>query len=129
MNPEALLTRLSALGLKVEPSQHPGMVVVSPAERLTPDLMEEIAAHKAELLALLAARQPPLPAPVAWRVTAMRPQLPPFPRPAPLLLARDRPYAPGQCLSCGDPIPAPRCAPCQAAAALVLAEWRRGSPG
>lgn len=59
MTPEALLDRLADEGIRIRPSDRPGLVVVSPAERLTPELRAEIEAHRAALLALLEARRPP----------------------------------------------------------------------
>jgi predicted RNA binding protein YcfA (HicA-like mRNA interferase family) len=70
---------------------------------------------------------------VAWRVEAMRPQIPPR-GPIPFLLARlevTTPYAPGHCGSCGDPLDAGqrfRCSPCQQAAWQALNEVREGVP-
>jgi hypothetical protein len=70
---------------------------------------------------------------VAWRVAAMRPQIPP--RGAiPFLLARldlATPCAPGCCGSCGDPLDEGRryrCAPCQEAAWLALNQVREDVP-
>jgi hypothetical protein len=82
MTPEALLDRLVGLGLTISPSRNPGMVVVNPIERLTPDLRDEVLAHKAELLELLEARQPPsrawadqVPPPVERPPSDPRPEL------------------------------------------------------
>ncbi len=59
MNASALLARLTAAGVKVEPNPDPALVTVSPLSRLTPELRAEILANKAALLVLLAARVPP----------------------------------------------------------------------
>lgn len=59
MSPEALLDRLADLGMTLRLGPNPGMVVVNPIKRLTPELRDEVFEHKAELLALLEARQPP----------------------------------------------------------------------
>ena len=59
MKADVLLSHLDSLGVRVYPSGKPGMVMASPPELLTPELREEIANCKAELLALLEARQPP----------------------------------------------------------------------
>ena len=59
MTPEALLDRLADEGIRIRPSDRPGLVVVSPAERLTLELRAEIEAHRAALLALLEARGRP----------------------------------------------------------------------
>lgn len=55
----ALLARLAAAGVNVEPNPDPRLVTVAPMSRLTPELRAEIVEHKAELLELLAARVPP----------------------------------------------------------------------
>lgn len=92
------------------------------------ELLQRLREAKAELLLVV----PQLTASVAdtdspavlWRIAAMRPQLPPYPRPVPLLAARpELPYRVGYCLSCGGSVAAPRCAPCRVAVAAVLAEW------
>jgi len=88
------------------------------------DLRRRIREAKAELLPIIPLLVAPDAPEVAWRAAVMREQIPPYPRPAPLLVAREVPYQPGHCLSCGDPIPAIRCVPCREAVALVLAEWR-----
>ena len=64
---------------------------------------------------------------VAWRVEAMRPQVPPR-GPIPFLVARPGVVPqPDCCLSCGDPLPDGRryrCGPCQQAVEIVLNEVR-----
>ena len=67
---------------------------------------------------------------VAWRVEAMRPQVPAT-GPVPILLARpEARMAPaGTCVSCGDPLDVGRrvrCAPCVRAVERVLNEIREG---
>jgi len=68
---------------------------------------------------------------IAWRVAAMRPQIP-LRGPIPFLVARldlVTPCAPGHCGSCGEPLQERRryrCAPCQEAAWQVLNEVREG---
>lgn len=124
MTPEAILIRLEALGVQVQltqDGQHP--LHLAPADRIPAELREEIVAHRADIAALIRADE------VGWRAAAMRPQVPEFPRPLPLLLARpEARYMPGHCLSCGDPVPATRCEPCRLAVVRVLGEWqaRRG---
>ena len=60
---------------------------------------------------------------VAWRLAAMRPQVP-VTGAIPLLIARPGiRFAPGSCGSCGDPLAAEeryRCRPCVAAAVAAL---------
>ena len=63
---------------------------------------------------------------VAWRVDAMRPQIP-SEGTIPFLVAQEVPWRKGQCLSCGDPLPEGRkcrCLPCSRAAHLVIEEIR-----
>ena len=65
---------------------------------------------------------------VAWRVVAMRPQVPDR-GPIPFLMARRPTVSPEGCASCGDPLPrgwALRCVACTQAAWLVLHEVREG---
>lgn len=125
MTVAAILAQLETLGVRVQltqDSQHP--LHLAPSDRIPDELREEIVTHKADMAALVRADA------VGWRIAAMRPQLPRYPRPAPLLLARpELPYASGRCLSCGDLVPASRCAPCREAVAIVLANWRDGSSG
>jgi hypothetical protein len=81
-------------------------------------LAERLLARKAEVLELLAAED----AEVAWRVAAMRPQVP-MRGPVPFLIARDVPLESSCCSACGCPLGANqrfRCQPCLQAATLVL---------
>jgi hypothetical protein len=70
---------------------------------------------------------------IAWRVAAMRPQIP-LRGPIPFLVARldlVTSCAPGHCGSCGEPLHEGqrfRCSPCQEAAWLALNEVREGVP-
>lgn len=127
MTPEAILAQLETLGVQVQltlDSQHP--LYLAPAERIPDELRPEIVANRADLARLVRMDS------VAWRVAATRPQLPEFPRPTPLLVARPEvPYQRGHCISCGDPAPARRCVPCRVAVARVLGEWqvRHGAAG
>ncbi|MGH7667060.1 MAG: hypothetical protein ACREN1_07105 [Candidatus Dormibacteria bacterium] len=97
------------------------------------ELLRRLREAKADLMPI-APLQPPTPPDtggpeVAWRIEAMRPQLPAVARPIPLLLARPEvPYQTGHCLSCGDLVAAVRCAPCRAAVAVVLGEWTASAP-
>jgi hypothetical protein len=99
-----------------------------PRNALTPELRAAVAAHKLELLALLADDE----AEVLWRADAMRPQVPRI-GPIPVLAARPEVSArPGACLSCGDPLPPGnrhRCRHCVRAAWRVLREVRLGPGG
>jgi hypothetical protein len=59
---------------------------------------------------------------VAWRLEAMRKQIPPK-GPMLDLIARDAPRRPDACFSCGDPLSGPRsyrCHPCAVAAAIAV---------
>jgi hypothetical protein len=70
---------------------------------------------------------------IAWRVAAMRSQIPPR-GPIRFLLARPdlvTPCGPGHCDSCGDAMPPEgryRCTLCKEAAWLVINEVREGVP-
>lgn len=125
MSPEAILVQVEAIGVQVQliqNGQHP--LHLAPADRIPAELRQEISAHRDDLARLIRADE------VAWRAAAMRPQLPAYPRPAPLLVARPEvPFQGGHCISCGDLVPATRCEPCQAALAVVLAEWRDRTGG
>ena len=63
---------------------------------------------------------------LAWRVSAMRVQVPPQPGPIPALLARpDVRVHPGLCVSCGELLPASagsRCPLCSLAAWIVVSD-------
>ena len=59
---------------------------------------------------------------LAWRVEAMRKQIPPSGA-IPDLVAREAPVRSGTCFSCGDPLTANqhyRCRPCAVAAAVAI---------
>ena len=121
MTPTALLSWLRGVGAIVT-VRDDQLVIDAPGGVVTDDLRRELRMHRDQLVAL--ASEPDEHA-VGWRVVAMREQLPPFPRPAPLLLARpELPYRPGACVSCGGVVKAPRCAACKAAVARVLASWK-----
>jgi hypothetical protein len=96
-----------------------------PRHLVPPELRAAMAAHKAEILRLVAADERE----IGWRAEAMRPHVRRT-GPIPFLVAR-RPVrdAPGACLSCGDPIASHRryrCIPCAAAAQRVLRAVREG---
>ena len=120
----SLLAEARSAGLEVraEPDR---LVVRGPrhAEPLAKRLLE----RKGEVLALLAAED----AEVAWRLAAMRPQVPRR-GPIPFLVVRRVGAGGGGCLSCGGALGAGRayrCAPCAQAAWLVLHELREGVAG
>jgi hypothetical protein len=103
-----------------------GLAVTTDGDRLIirgPRALESLArsvlAAKPAVLAALATETDE----VAWRIAAMRPQVPAS-GPVPLLLARSGIHFPlVSCCSCGDPLPAPhryRCDPCTAAVIAVL---------
>lgn len=120
-----LLLELRNLGVNVK-AEGERLVGDAPTGVLTPELQKALAAHKGELLSLLRIGD----FEVAWRVVAMRSQVPQAGA-LPFLVARDTPLHPGCCLSCGDPLAAGqlyRCGPCARAAAVVV--WRiSGDPG
>ena len=117
----SVLAAARAAGLEVR--AEPGRLVVR-GPRSRAELAERLLERTGEVLALLAAED----AEVAWRVAAMRPQVPPR-GPIPVLMAREVGAAPGCCPSCGDPLGQGRglrCGPCARAAWLVLHEVREG---
>lgn len=120
MTPTALLSWLRGVGAVVTVRDE-RLIIDAPSGVVTDELRNELRTHREELLAL--ASQPDDDV-IGWRVIVMQDQLPPFPRPAPLLLARPEIlYRPGHCISCGDLIKAPRCQPCRDASDKVLAAW------
>jgi hypothetical protein len=89
-------------------------------------LARQLLANKPAVIALLAEED----AEIAWRIAAMRPQVP-VRGPIPLLIARESNPAPACCVSCGNPIPAHRryrCAPCARATWIVLHDVREAVP-
>lgn len=96
-----------------------------PQHAVTPDLRAALIEHKADLIRLLGPDDE-----VAWRIDAMRPQVPRTGA-IPVLIARpEAKTAPrGMCVSCGDPLVEgcrSRCAPCVSAVERVLNEVREG---
>ncbi len=62
---------------------------------------------------------------LAWRVSTMRRQVPTFPGPIPVLVARhDVPPHDGACLSCAEPSASARCPLCALAAWIAVADYR-----
>ena len=127
MTPHELLEQVRAL--EAELVVEDGRLLVQEWRAPLPgDLREVLRAHKTELLEVLSptgAETHVSDREVAWRVEAMRPQLP-AKGAIPTLVARpDLSPAPGCCTSCGDPLKPGeryRCAPCVGAAWLVLRE-------
>ncbi len=116
-----VLDESRAAGLEVR-AEGGRLVVRGP--RTQEGLARRLLERKAEVLALLAADE----AEVAWRLEAMRPQVPPR-GPIPVLVARDAPVPAGCCISCGDGLREGRrfrCSPCAQAAGRVLDEVREG---
>ena len=112
-----LLTRLQDLDVVIT-ADGTGLDVDGPEAVLTDELLNEIAAHKAELIGLLA---PTSKEGIDWRLRAMLDQIAswggsgiPF-----LVARRDATVQEGDCPSCGDPLPPGskwRCPPCVEAA-------------
>ena len=123
MGGDALTALAEARAAGLEVRAEPGRLVVrGPRSRAA--LARRLLDRTAEVLALLAAEDEE----VAWRVAAMRPQVPTR-GPIPFLVARDAPAAPRRCPSCGDPLGegrSLRCEPCARAAWLVLHQAREG---
>ncbi len=124
MGPSEVLAELTRRGVEV--AVYGDRLRFRPQGAVTPDLRAALIEHKTELIRLLG----PHDEEVAWRIEAMRPQVPRGGS-IPVLLARpEAKTAPrGTCVSCGDPL-APdrtvRCAPCVAAVERVLNEVREG---
>jgi hypothetical protein len=123
MRPAELLTTLTTAGCRVVAKNEQLQVRGPSSAPLTPELRAAIAAHKAELLALVTGGDPE----VRWRVEAMRPRVPPT-GVIPPMYARELSRVPADCcLSCGDPLtPGNKynCEPCVRAAWQVLREVR-----
>ncbi len=94
-----------------------------PQVAVTPELRAAMVEHKADLIRLLGPDDE-----VAWRIAAMRPQVPPTGAILVLLARPEAKYAPeGTCVSCGDPLVIGRrirCAPCVTAVEWVLNDVR-----
>lgn len=129
MNPAELLAEAKAAGVMVyRIGDRLRLRAPGPPDE---DLRRRLREAATDLLPLVPEVPLPPPTPsdpeVQWRAEVMRKQLPPWPRPAPLLVARpERPYSPGTCISCGAPVKAMRCEPCREAVAQVVAEWQGG---
>jgi hypothetical protein len=125
MNAAALLADLHRRGIRLSVSGE-RLGVDAPKGIVTPNLRAALVEHKADLIRLLGTDD----SEVAWRVEAMRPQVPRTGA-IPVLLARpEAKTAPcGTCVSCGDPLVEDRrsrCAPCVSAVERVLNEVREG---
>jgi hypothetical protein len=114
-----VLTEARVAGLEVRAET--GQLVVR-GPRSLGAVARQLLERKGEVLALLAAED----ADVAWRIDAMRAQVPQ--RGAiPVLVARARVQEPGRCVSCGDHLHEGtqfRCSPCARATWVVLHEIR-----
>ena len=95
-----------------------------PQIAVTPELRAAMAAHKLDLLHLLAYEERE----IQWRVDAMRGQYVPGVGFHFLVARREFVDAPGCCLSCGDPLQGRkhRCPPCARAAEIVVNEVWEG---
>jgi hypothetical protein len=116
-----VLTEARAAGLQVLATDE-RLVVRGP--RVQEALARQLLEAKPAVLALLAAEE----AEVAWRIAAMRPQVPRC-GPIPFLVAREVEVDPGRCLSCGDALRSDqrvRCGYCVRAAQAVLGWMREG---
>ena len=111
-----LLAELNRRGVRLALRRH--RIAASPAGAVREDERALIVAHRPAVRQVLAAADPE----VAWRVEAMRAQVPPFSRIIPILQVRTD-TAPGTCLSCGVPAADARCEPCIAAMHVVLDGW------
>lgn len=125
MTAAELLAEVRALGVELRAASDGSRILYHPRDALTPEWVERLRQHKPEVLALLSEVE----AEVAWRVAAMRPQVPPRGAIGRLVARPDAPSvdAPRRCGSCGDPLPDDCryvCALCQQAKWLVLNEQR-----
>ena len=126
MGGDALTALAEARAAGMEVRAEPGRLVVR-GPRSRAELAQRLLDRTAEVLALLAAED----AEVAWRATAMRPQVPRR-GPIPILVARDTAPRAGGCVSCGERLVdgrIARCGACARAAWLVLHEVREGVDG
>jgi hypothetical protein len=124
MGAPEVLAELSRRGVEV--TIEGDRIRFRPQGAVTPDLRAALVEHKADLIRLLGTDDDE----VAWRVAAMRPQVPRTGA-IPVLLARPeaKTAPPGTCVSCGDPLAQDRrsrCAPCASAVERVLNEIREG---
>jgi hypothetical protein len=123
MGPTDVLAELTRRGVEVAVAGD--RLRFRPQDAVTPELRAALIEHKADLIRLLGGDDD-----VAWRLEAMRPQVPRSGT-IPVLLARpEAKNAPrGTCVSCGDPLSEgrrSRCAPCVSAVERVLNEVREG---
>ena len=118
---EALLGELRMRGVVLS-AEHGRLRWTAPAGAMTPELTQQVRAHKPELLALLGAEE----ANIAWRTEAMRAKS--TGRGLPRTIADQPIPADGKyCETCGEPQAHgrfPRCTYCALAAARVLDERR-----
>ncbi len=126
---QLIIQEMRRLGMQVRADPEAGKVRFGPSEVMPWELRLRLREHKPEVLALLTREA----AEVAWRVAAMRPQVPAR-GPIPFLVAqlwRLASDAPRCCLSCGEALgegQQVRCSPCVQAVHIVLAEIREGAP-
>jgi hypothetical protein len=123
MGSDALMDLIEARAVGLEVRAESGRLVVR-GPRSLETVAQRLLERKRDVLALLAAED----ADVAWRVAAMRPQVPK--RGAiPVLVAREGVPEPGSCVSCGQHLREGvifRCSLCSRAAWVVLHEVREG---
>jgi hypothetical protein len=123
VGPTELLAELSQRGVEI--AVDGDRLCYRPKEAVTPDLRAALIEHKDGLIRLLS-----LDDDVAWRIDAIRPQVPRTGTIPPLLARPEAKTAPrGMCVTCGEllidgrPV---RCAPCVSAIERVLNEVREG---
>ena len=98
MTAQAMLAALSDLGVSLR-ILGGDRIAFRPKDRVTAALKAELVAHKPEVMALLTEE-------IAWRVSAMKPQLPPPPAPIPVFTMRPgRRPGPNDCQCCGNAMP------------------------
>ena len=121
MGPTELLAELTRRGVEV--AVDGDRLRFRPQDAVTPDLRAALIEHKTDLIRLLGRDDE-----VAWRIEAMRPQVPRTGT-IPLLLARpEAKTAPrGTCVSCGDPLASGTAYPLRAVRLGHRAGLERGS--
>jgi len=121
----AVISEAHTLGIRLVVDQ--GRLFYRTREAVPLDFHRRLQVHKPEVVALLSETNHT----VAWRVAAIRPQVP-VRGPIPFLIARQASKSLGEppwCLSCGDALGegrTVRCVPCVLAIEHVLNEAREG---
>jgi hypothetical protein len=123
---QAIIQEMRRLGMQVQADPDAGKVRFGPSEAMPWELRLRLREHKPAMLALLTREA----SEIAWRVAAIRSQVP-AKGPIPFLVARQTAdTGVGRCWSCGDALDAGRtvrCVLCVLAVEAVLNEVREGA--